>query len=175
MKSFLKFLILILLLNLSFTAFAKDLHIWEKQELTFTAAKHYSNPYKEVTIWVDLVGPDFNKRIYGFWDGGQTYHVRLVATKPGKWSWKSGSAPEDPGLSGKTGSFNAIEWTEKEKNENPLRHGFIRSTPNHHALKYADGTPYLIIGDTWYSLGTNRFRWYNDNKERPIGPEAGNR
>jgi hypothetical protein len=173
MKSFLKFLILILSLNFSFTVFPKDVHLWEKQELTFTAAKNYSNPYKEVTIWVDLVGPDFNKRIYGFWDGGQTYHVRLVADKPGKWSWKSGSTPEDPGLSGKTGSFNAVEWTEKEKNENPLRHGFIRSTPNHHALEYADGTPYLIIGDTWYSLGTNRFRWYDDDKERPIGPNAG--
>jgi hypothetical protein len=173
MKSFLKFLILILLLNLSYTVSAKDIHAWEKQELTFTSVKHYNNPYKEVTIWVDLVGPDFNKRIYGFWDGGQTYHVRLVATKPGKWSWKSGSTPEDPGLSGKTGTFNAIEWTDKEKNENPLRHGFIRSTPNHHALEYADGTPYLIIGDTWYSLGTNRFRWYNDDNKRPIGPEAG--
>ena len=173
MKSLLKFLILIMSLNFSFSVFAKDVHIWEKQELTLTAANHYSNPYKEVTIWVDLVGPDFNKRIYGFWDGGQTYHVRLVADKPGKWVWKSGSTPEDPGLSGKSGSFNAVEWTEEEKNENPLRHGFIRSTPNHHALEYADGTPYLIIGDTWYSLGTNRFRWYDDDKERPIGPDAG--
>ncbi|MGA9291589.1 MAG: DUF5060 domain-containing protein [Ignavibacteriaceae bacterium] len=173
MKSLLKFSILILFLNFTLSVFAKDLHIWEKQEITFTAAKHYNNPYKEVTVWIDLVGPDFNKRIYGFWDGGQTYHVRFAAIKPGKWSWKSGSTPEDTGLSGETGSFNAIEWTETEKNENPLRHGFIRSTPNHHALEYADETPYLIIGDTWYSLGTNRFRWDDDDKERPIGPDAG--
>lgn len=173
MKLFLKFLFMILFFSISSSAFAKDVHLWEKQELTFHSVNHYNNPYKEVTIWVDLVGPDFNKRVFGFWDGEQTYHVRLIATKPGKWSWKSGSIPEDPGLSGKTGSFEAVEWTEKEKDENPLRRGFIRSTPNHHALEYADGTPYLIIGDTWYSLGTNRFRWYDDNKERQIGPDAG--
>ncbi len=30
-----------------------------------------------------------------------------------------------------------------------------------------------MIGDTWYSVGTNRFKWYDDDRERPIGPEAG--
>lgn len=165
-----------LLLALALTASpiaAETIHVWEKQELTFTAENHYNNPYTEVIVWVDLAGPAFNKRVYGFWDGGQTFRVRLVATAPGTWTWKSGSNPDDPGLSGETGSFTAIDWTEAEKNENPLRHGFLRATANHHALEYADGTPFLAIGDTWYSLGTNRFKWYDDGKERPIGPTAG--
>lgn len=148
-------------------------HVWEKQELTFTADNHYSNAYTQVVVWVDLTGPGFNKRVYGFWDGGQTFRVRFVATAPGTWSWKSGSSPNDPGLDGKTGSFTAITWTEAELKENPLRHGFLRASANNHALDYADGTPFLAIGDTWYSLGTNRFRWYDDSIERPIGPTAG--
>ncbi len=148
-------------------------HVWEKQELTFVATGSYKNPYTEVTVWVDLSGPGFNKRVYGFWDGGQVFHLRLVATQPGKWTWKSGSEPADPGLAGKSGSFTAIGWTEAEKAENPLRHGFIRATSNQHALEHADGTPFFVIGDTWYSVGTNRFLWYDDNKERPIGPGAG--
>ncbi len=152
---------------------AGTVHVWEKQELTFTAANHYRNAYTEVIVWVDLTGPGFNKRVYGFWDGEQTFRVRLAATEPGTWTWKSGSSPEDPGLSGKSGSFTAIPWTETEKNENPLRHGFIRATANEHALEYADGTPYLVIGDTWYAVGTNRFKWYGDDKERPIGPTGG--
>lgn len=115
MKLSLKFIFAVLFGTFSFTVFAQEAHVWEKQELTFTAINHYKNPYKEVTVWVDLIGPDFNKRIYGFWDGGQTYHIRLVATKDGKWLWKSGSTPEDPGLSGNAGSFNAIEWTKGEK------------------------------------------------------------
>lgn len=148
-------------------------HVWEKQELTFTAANSYKNAYTDITIWVDLVGPGFNKRVYGFWDGGQVFHLRLVATQPGTWTWKSGSNPEDPGLAGKSGSFKVIDWTDIEKNKNPLRHGFIRATSNQHALEHADGTPFFIIGDTWYSAGANRFLWYDDDKERPIGPTAG--
>ena len=156
-----------------FLAAQNMVHVWEKQELTFTAANSYKNAYTDITIWVDLVGPGFNKRVYGFWDGGQVFHLRLVATQPGTWTWKSGSNPEDPGLAGKSGSFKVIDWTDIEKNKNPLRHGFIRATPNQHALEHADGTPFFIIGDTWYSAGANRFLWYDDDKERPIGPTAG--
>ena len=154
-------------------AFAAPIHVWETQELTFTASNSYKNAYTDVTVWVDLSGPGFKKRVYGFWDGGNTFHLRLVATAPGAWSWKSGSSSGDPGLTGKTGSFTAINWSEKEKNENPLRHGFLRPSANHHALNHADGTPYFAIGDTWYPLGANRFKWYDDDKERPIGPTAG--
>jgi len=167
---------LLIALIFPITSLASDpgvVHVWEKQEITFTAAHTYRNAYTEVIVWVDLSGPGFQKRIYGFWDGGQTFHVRLVATVPGVWSWKSGSSPGDPGLAGKAGEFAAVAWTEAEKRENPLRRGFVRSTPNHHALEYADSTPFLAIGDTWYSLGSNRFKWYDDAKERPIGPEAG--
>ena len=67
---------------------SKDIHVWEMQELTFTAENTYDNAYTDVMVWVDLTGPDFNKRIYGFWDGGQIFHLRLVATSPGTWTWK---------------------------------------------------------------------------------------
>ena len=60
-------------------------HVWEKQELTFTASRSWSNPYTEVTVWVDLAGPGFRKRIYGFWDGDRTFRVRLLAPAPGDW------------------------------------------------------------------------------------------
>ena len=152
---------------------APPAHVWETRELTFTAKNSYKNAYTDVTVWIDLSGPNFKKRVYGFWDGGNTFHLRLVATAPGTWTWRSSSTPHDPGLSGKSGSFTAIDWTEKEKNENPLRHGFLRASENHHALNHADGTPFFAIGDTWYSLGANRFKWYDDDKERPIGPDAG--
>ena len=68
-------------------------HVWEKQELTFTAARTFANPYIDATVWVDLSGPGFKKRVYGFWDGGQTFRVRVLATVPGNWTWRSGSKP----------------------------------------------------------------------------------
>ncbi len=169
-----KVLILAALLPLcSVIAAASEVHIWEKQELTFAATNSHSNPYTDIIVWIDLTGPGLNKRIYGFWDGGSTFRVRFVAIQPGRWTWKSGSSPIDPGLAGKTGSFTAVGWTDAEKNENPLRRGFLRSSANHHALEHADGTPFLAVGDTWYALAANRFRWYDDSTERAIGPAAG--
>jgi Protein of unknown function (DUF4038)/Domain of unknown function (DUF5060) len=151
----------------------REIHTWEKQELTFTSSRTFANPYTDVVVWVELTGPGFHKRVYGFWDSGRTFRVRLLATAPGEWKWRSGSEPADNGLSGHSGAFHAIEWTEAEKQQNTLRRGFLRPTPNHHALEQADGTPFFVIGDTWYSVGTNRFRWYDDDHERPIGPQAG--
>src|SRR6516162_7801625 len=148
-------------------------HVWEKKELTFTSTRVWNNPYVEVTFWVDLAGSGFQKRVFGFWDGERTFRVRLLAPGAGEWKWRSGSNPPDPGLSGLRGEFRAIDWGEDEKRTNPLRRGFLRASGNHHAIEQADGTPFFIIGDTWYSAGTNRFRWYDDDKRRPFGPDAG--
>jgi hypothetical protein len=159
--------------NIQAASAKKPAHVWEKQELTFQSSRSFANPYTDATVWVDLTGPGFNKRVYGFWDGGRTFKVRVVATTPGTWEWKSGSNTNDSGLSGKSGSFEAIEWTEAEKQANPLRRGMLRPTANRHALEFADGTPFFAVGDTWYSAATNRFRWYDDDKHRPMGPQAG--
>src|SRR5215469_2909120 len=51
------------------------LHVWEKKELRFTATRDWDNPYVQVTFWVDLAGPGFQKRVFGFWDGQRTYFV----------------------------------------------------------------------------------------------------
>jgi hypothetical protein len=99
--------------------------------------------------------------------------VRLVATEPGTWRWRSGSSPPDEALDGQSGSFEAVAWSGAEKEANPLRRGFLRATANHHALEHADGTSFLALGDTWWPLGTSRFRWDDDDRERPIGPTAG--
>jgi hypothetical protein len=148
-------------------------HVWEKHELTFTASRDFANPYADATVWVDLTGPNFQKRVYGFWDGGRTFRVRVVATAPGAWRWRSGSSPRDPGLDGKTGTFTASAWSDGELQQNPLRHGFLRATANQHALEHADGTPFFALGDTWWATGTNRYRWYDGEEPRPIGPAAG--
>ena len=111
--------------NKSFAGKKSGIHVWEMQQIVLKAQKDYSNPYTDVTCWVELKGPDFSKRVYGFWDGGNVFKVRIVATAPGKWYWKSGSnQPDDKGLNNITGEFTAVSWTKKEKSENPNRHGF---------------------------------------------------
>jgi hypothetical protein len=154
-------------------AIAKDVHVWEKQEIALTAEREYANPYTDAVVWVDLKGPAFERRCYGFWDGGKTFRVRVAATAPGEWSWKSGSAPVDPGLNGKAGSFKAVEWSAAEKEANPLRRGFIRPTANGHAFEHADGTPFFLVGDTWWPVPTFRYRWRDEDRLRAIGPDMG--
>ena len=152
------------------------MHTWEMFEITLTADKEYSNPYTDVTCWVNLEGPGFSKRISGFWDGGNIYKVRVVATAPGKWRWKSYSNQAgDNGLNNKEGEFDAAEWSKEEIAKNPSRHGFVRPSKNGHALQYADGTPFFLIGDTWLAGATWRLPYRNaaspDNYEP--GPGIG--
>jgi len=147
--------------------------VWEKVEITLHAEGTYENPYTDLKVWVDLEGAGFRKRCYGFWDGGDTFRVRVLATKPGEWSWQAGSDPDDPGVDGAAGEFTAVAWTEAETDENPCRRGMIQPSANGHAFQYADGTPFFLLGDTWWATPTSRYPWYDDDEPRPLGPEAG--
>jgi len=142
--------------------------LWDVQELTLTAERNHENPYMDVDVWIDLVGPGFNKRVYGFWNGENTFKVRFTATSSGKWSYVSGSFPVDSGLCGVSGSFDAVEWSEAEKSKNPSRRGILRPGANGHGFVHPDGQDFFMIGDTWWAAPTYRFRWSDDNKKRPI-------
>jgi hypothetical protein len=166
---------LVLFLLLAFVRLSAQVaHTWEVREIVLHAAKPYANAYKDVDVWVELKGPNFSKRVYGFWDGGDVWRVRVVATGAGKWTWTSGSNQAgDTGLNGKAGAFEAKDWTEAEKNENPTRHGFLRDTPNHRALEYADGTPYFLVGDTWLGALTWRLPLTGSQPDPDYSPAPG--
>ena len=97
-----------------------------------------------------------------------------MATGPGTWTWTSGSNQDDDGLNGKKGKFESIEWTEAEKQENPLRRGMIQTTQmampsNMLMVPLYSGLP--IPGGPCM---TKRYYWYDDNNPRTVGtPEAG--
>jgi len=141
------------------TALAESHHVWEKVEITLHANSSYENPYTDVEVWVDLKGPGFDKRCYGFWDGGTTFRARVLATAPGTWTWRSGSSQSDSGLNGKTGKFTATAWSQVQLEENSCRRGMIKASANGHAFEYADGAPFFLLGDTWWSIPTFRYRW----------------
>jgi hypothetical protein len=66
MKFFQQLLVLSAFSFLKAAANPPAIHVWEMQEITFQAKNSYKNAYTEVTVWVDLSGPGFNKRVYGF-------------------------------------------------------------------------------------------------------------
>ena len=151
---------------------SEPLHPWQKIDIELNAEREYDNPYADVTVWVDLAGPGFRKRAYGFWNGGQSFVVRVLATAAGQWRWTSGADQDDAGLNGQSGVFDAVPWTEAELAENPTRRGMIQATADGRGLEYADGTPFFLLGDTWWSVPTWRFPLHGDGIERPIGPDA---
>ncbi len=131
--------------------------VWTRIDLTFRASTNFDNPYADALVWVDLEGPDFSRRVYGFWNGGDEWVVRVLANAPGEWHWTSGSSPNDTGLSGQSGRFVAESWTAAELDTNPNRRGMIGASANGRGLQYADGTPFFLLGDTWWSLPSFRF------------------
>ncbi|NIJ50466.1 DUF5060 domain-containing protein [Rhizomicrobium electricum] len=151
-----------------------EAHVWDTQEIVLAAAKDYANPYADVTVWIDLKGPGFDKRVYGFWDGGRTWRVRFVATAPGDWTWTAHSDhPDDAGLNNGNGALKAVAWNADEIKANPNRRGFIRATANGHALQYADGTPFFIVGDTWLAASTWRLPMTGADPRSAYAPGPG--
>jgi hypothetical protein len=149
------------------------LHVWEIVEVALTAQNSYENPYMQVDVWARLQGPGFDKKVFGFWDGENRFKIRMTATCPGKWKYATYSNSADAGLEGLTGEFEASEWSEEEKNANASRRGIIRATPNGRGLQYADGTKVYVLGDTMWSLFTDRFPWRDSDDSIPLGSGMG--
>jgi len=124
---------------------ASTCRVWEKVEITLQAEASFANPYTDVEVWVDLKGPGFAKRCFGFWDGGHTFRIRVLATQPGVWTWTSGSRPTVPGLSGREGTFSAAAWSTEETEANPCRRDMIRVSANGHAFATPDGEPFFLL------------------------------
>lgn len=149
----------------------ETIHVWETYEIVLYAEKEYENHYTQVCVWAHLEGPDFDRKCFGFWDGDHTYRIRVTATKPGLWTYTTGANVMDAGLTGMTGAFHAIPWTEEEKEAIQTRRGIVTATENGHAMQYADGTPFVMVGDTWWGMASYRYPWEESDQERPIGKD----
>jgi hypothetical protein len=114
-------------------------------QLDLTASGSYSNPYLDMSVETTFTHTATGARIKmnGFWDGGQSWKVRMAPTLTGQWTYTTSSA--DAGLNGVGGSFNCVSSSNK---------GFVGIHPNHpHSFAYTDGTPFFWLGDTcwgWY-------------------------
>lgn len=142
-----------------------SLHPWEVAELTFEARREYANAYVEglpdrstPLAQVTFTGTSgaaqgMRYRVAMFWDGGRTWKVRFAPPAAGEWTWTTASA--DPGLDAVNGMLEVEEWSEADKQANPARRGFVqvcRQGPRAgRYFEYADGTPFLWVGDTWWN------------------------
>jgi len=147
-----------------------ELRPWEVFELELTAQSETPVGYVEGLpdggpgyVSVTFRGEsgealDQEYTLTGFWDGGQTWRVRFAPPAGGHWSYASHSS--DAGLSGQTGGLDVSAWTDEEKQANPTRRGFVQVCQTGpragRYFQYADGTPMLWLGDTWWNWGKSR-------------------
>ena len=134
---------------------------WHTVELSFRSDQEYKNPYQDVELTVDFLGPDAQMvRRPAFWDGGRTWRVRFAPNRPGTWLYRTSSDdPSDEGLDGREGDLTC-------GNESPAdqlhAHGFLRASPDGTHLEHADGSPFFWLGDTHWRLAWER--WDASNK-----------
>ncbi|MDT7828843.1 malectin domain-containing carbohydrate-binding protein [Pricia sp. S334] len=144
-----------------FTFAQKDTYrVMEVVEVAFNSQEQYDNAYMDVDVWLELKksgSPNEAYRIPVFWDGGNVFRARLVATSPGKWTWNIINETvenSDQAFIGKSGSFTAVA---ANVSGNPNNQGFIRVADNKRTLEYADGTPFFYTADTSWSALTGVF------------------
>jgi len=124
--------------------------------LTGSSAITYSKPFAVdkasggVAITGVFTGPPpelTTLTAHGFYNGGNTWLVRVAPTQEGTWKYTINSDdPNNPGLNNQSGSF--IVGPPKDG-----KHGFIRSDATRpYYFSFSDGTPFYGIGDTAYGL-----------------------
>ncbi len=137
-------------------------HVYEVVEVRFQAEKEFPNTYIQAFhpdsghyLLAEFTHKDRSQsyQVPGFWDGGKSWVVRFAAPAPGIWGYKTIS--RDKALHGLQNEISISTWTEAELEENPVRRGFLQVHNDGpragRYFSYADGTPFLWIGDTWWN------------------------
>ena len=120
--------------------------LWEPVEITLASTAEYENPYLEAEIDATFTHEDGTViALPGFWKGADTWAVRFSPTKTGKWTYTVTCTDEkNTGLT----ASGTIMAKESDKTTGTAQHGFVRVSDDSRHFSYADGTPFLWLGDT---------------------------
>jgi Protein of unknown function (DUF4038)/Domain of unknown function (DUF5060)/Putative collagen-binding domain of a collagenase len=140
---------------------------WERFELNLESATAYDNPVQEASLTATFTSPKgIARKVYGFWDGGKTWHVRFSPNETGRWTYKTiCSDANNKGLNNQSGEFMCGEPSGKTRF---TQHGPIRVSEDQRSLAHEDGTPFFYMGDTAWNgpLLSTPADWQDYIKER---------
>ena len=163
-----------------------QLKTWDVFEITIDSKTSIANPYLEIAqgkppfLTARFTGTEGEASgkiltVPGFWDGDRTWKIRFAPPAGGAWNYETFSSGK--GLSGKKGIIKVGEWTEKEKEENPLRRGLITVNSSGERagryFTYSDGTPCLWTADTWWDWTSSRIKFESFKKLADTRAEQG--
>ena len=127
-------------------------------EISLSAQRRHADPFNDVTLDVIFAEPDgTTRRVPAFWAGGSEWKARYASPHTGAHSWRSEcSDTGDAGLHGVAGGLQITAYT----GDNPLfKHGPVHVAAGRRHFEYADGTPFLWLGDTWWMGLCHRLHW----------------
>jgi hypothetical protein len=132
--------------------FAAEVPRWQPHDFSFPSKTHPENPFA-TAFSATVKGPDGKEFIApGFFDGNDTWKVRVAPGSEGKWSLVTQSDLAD--LNGQRAEFNCVP------NANPRIHGPLRVDPAHpHHFIHADGARFYLQGyeyDWLWALDTGK-------------------
>lgn len=158
MKTALKFLAFFGLVIGAASTAAAQVERFGVFEAEFQAQGQHTNAYTELEAEAKLKLPDGSKRkLPLFWDGGQTWRLRVSPSIEGTWGFKVKS--RDEGLNGKSGSFECVSSS---------RRGSIQPMKGHPLhFQYQNGEKMWFMGDTAWALCTDNEK----EKHDPAGAE----
>ena len=122
-------------------------------EAAFEAQARPANPYTELDATAELRRPDGSTRTLPlFWDGGQTWKLRVSPDAPGDWSFTVRSS--DAGLNGKAGEFACVASRRRGSIE------LMCGATQH--FQYQNGERLWFMGDTAWALVADNDRENHD-------------
>jgi len=128
-----------------------DCETWRMTEIKLTSQKSYSDSFNDADVDLLLWGNGRQYRIPGFWDGQNNWKVRFICPSEGIWYYRTlCSDADNSSLHNRTGKVNCKSY---EGNLDIYKHGFVTTAYAQKYFTYDDGTPFLYIGDTHWSLG----------------------
>ena len=124
---------------------------WVMKEITLTSSVNYSAPFYDTDVDMILIGNGKKYVVPGFWAGENKWKIRFVCPQEGTWYFYTVCKDtKNTGLNGITGKVSCRKYSgDKEI----YKHGFVTTQYGKKYLTYADGTPFLYLGDTHWSLG----------------------
>ena len=124
---------------------------WVMKEITLTSSVNYSAPFYDTDVDMILIGNGKKYVVPGFWAGENEWKIRFVCPEEGTWYFYTECKDTaNLGLNGITGKVNCKKYS---GNLEIYKHGFVTTQYGEKYLTYADGTPFLYLGDTHWSLG----------------------
>ena len=119
---------------------------WARAELNLESTLKFNHPLQEARFYAVFTTPSKQERVVeGFWDGGDTWRVRIAPDELGEWQVALYLANANHQIvQSKSGAFVC----RAAAGETPFEvHGPIRLAANKRHLEHADGTPFFWLAD----------------------------